>query len=279
MRFLLCETGGPQRGSLPQELLSVASRDDCARGGDTSSSRSLLSPTGTRRPGPESGGSEQNYRATIRMTPTRQPELFDLSDVGPGGVRTEDWVLMETDTKEEEEELDERRTWIDDNYDVRALIVPPGRRPHWWNIRQGSPPWEPTPGQGGILMLAARRQCRKLWTLRSCCPRRGRAILGSTVDSCSASVRGWLCGRISQFLREGGTPDPEVDSCFSPCNMAEEEVAALVVNGSGMHSTGLLVSMHLGCVPDDCRQVGVHTVRSVLYRCFDFHKELWTIFQ
>ena len=32
----------------------------------------------------------------------------------------------------------------------------------------------------------------------------------------------------------------------SSCNMAEEEVAAFVVNsGSGMHSAGLLVTMHL----------------------------------
>ena len=32
----------------------------------------------------------------------------------------------------------------------------------------------------------------------------------------------------------------------SSCNMAEEEVAAFVVNsGSGMHSAGLLVKMHL----------------------------------
>ena len=31
------------------------------------------------------------------------------------------------------------------------------------------------------------------------------------------------------FLREGGTLDPQVDSCFFPANMAEEEVAAFVV--------------------------------------------------
>ena len=33
-------------------------------------------------------GSEQNYTATIRETPTPQPELFVLSDEGPGGVRS-----------------------------------------------------------------------------------------------------------------------------------------------------------------------------------------------
>ena len=41
------------------------------------------------------------------------------------------------------------------------------------------------------------------------------------------------------FLREGGTLDPQVDSSFFPASMAEEEVAALVVDsGSGMHSSG-----------------------------------------
>ena len=54
-------------------------------------------------------------------------------------------------------------------------------------------------------------------------------------------------------------------------NMAEEEVAALVVNnGSGVHSTGFAgISCTSRCVHDDCQQVGMHTVRSVHNRCFD----------
>ena len=107
-------------------------------------------------------------------------------------------------------------------------------------------------------------------------------LLGSTVDTCLASVYEAFWKNFTRFIREGGTPVPEVD--FSPCN--RREVAALVINGSGMHSTGFLVSMHLAlcsrrlptgsgrarrqrqwyllvcwsrctshCVPDDCRQV------------------------
>ena len=75
-----------------------------------------------------------------------------------------------------------------------------------------------------------------------CCATTGAWVaqyLVRTVDTYSASVRAWLHGRISHFLREGGTLDPQDDSCFFPANIAEEEVAALVVNnGSGMHSTG-----------------------------------------
>ena len=101
-------------------------------------------------------------------------------------------------------------------------------------------------------------------------------LLGSTVDTCLASVYEAFWKNFTRFIREGGTTVPEVDFSL-PANMAEEKwprssstavacillvcwsrctspcvpdvcrqgVAALVVNGSGMHSTGLLVSMHL----------------------------------
>ena len=63
--------------------------------------------------------------------------------------------------------------------------------------------------------------------------------LVETVDTYSASVRGWLYGRISHnfFLKvELGILRSILASL--PANMAPEEGAALVVNGSGMHSTG-----------------------------------------
>ena len=53
----------------------------------------------------------------------------------------------------------------------------------------------------------------------------------------SSRMASWT--NFSRFPREGGTLDPQVDSCFFLANMAEEEVAALVVNnGNGMHPTG-----------------------------------------
>ena len=52
----------------------------------------------------------------------------------------------------------------------------------------------------------------------------------------------------SHFLREGGALDPQVDSCFFPANMAEEEVTALVVYGSGMHSYGFAGEIALRAV-------------------------------
>ena len=78
---------------------------------------------------------------------------------------------------------------------------------------------------------------------RLLCPsvqRLGRAMLGSTMDTCSASS--WMAfGRICTFFyMKGQTLDPEVDSCgFSPCSHAEEDVAALVVdNSSGLLFAG-----------------------------------------
>ena len=54
--------------------------------------------------------------------------------------------------------------------------------------------------------------------------------------------------------------------------MAEVEVAALVVNhGSGMSFYWFCWYFRTSrCVPDDCRQVGLHTLKSVHSRCFDF---------
>ena len=67
----------------------------------------------------------------------------------------------------------------------------------------------------------------------------GRAILGSTVDTYFASVRGWLYGRIShKFYVKVELQIMRSILASLPANMAEEEVAALVVNGSGMHSIG-----------------------------------------
>ena len=57
-------------GSSVLELLSEESSDDCARGGDTSSSRSQ------GRAGEEE--SEVHYTAEVRKTPPPQPELFSL---------------------------------------------------------------------------------------------------------------------------------------------------------------------------------------------------------
>ena len=68
----------------------------------------------------------------------------------------------------------------------------------------------------------------------------GRAMLGSTMDTCSSSSR-VAYGRICTiFYMKVWTLDPEVDSRrFSPCSHAEDEVAALVVdNGCGMLFTG-----------------------------------------
>ena len=68
-------------------------------------------------------------------------------------VPTDVVVLMETDTVDEEDHQ-ERCTWIDDNDNAWALIRPPGRRPFWRNLLRGysqwHPPWEPPPGQGGV---------------------------------------------------------------------------------------------------------------------------------
>ena len=66
------------------------------------------------------------------------------------------------------------------------------------------------------------------------------------------SLRG-LLEDFTRFIREGGTPFPEVDFC-SPCKHGRREVAALVVNGSCMYSIGLLVSTHFVFVFDVCRQ-------------------------
>ena len=87
-------------------------------------------------------------------------------------VPTDVVVLMETDTEEEEaEDEEERLTWIDDNDDAWARIRPPGRRPFWQNLLRGYS----QPGQGGIYIY--------IYT-----GRRGGAMLGSTVDTYSASV-------------------------------------------------------------------------------------------
>ena len=229
-----------------------------------------LSPTGTGRPG--AGRERAELHGDDPEDPTPQPELFDLSDEGHGGVRpltvaeprpqervlrhtaeqigdvapvvpalgvpepqmvlqlvavlkpvdstvpeqviavpkislpsrplraalaatqmveqlvevpADVVVLMETDTEDEEEEEEEekeRRTWIDDNDDAWALVVPRGRRPCWWNIRQHlsqwHPPWEPQPGQGAGAGLTYWIS-RLFW---------GCAMLGSTVDTYSASA-------------------------------------------------------------------------------------------
>ena len=99
----------------------------------------------------------------------------------------------------------------------------------------------------------------------------GRATLGSTTDTYSASVRGWLHGRISHIFHV----KVELWILRSilaslPANMAEEEVAAFVVNnGNNMHYIGFAgISAPRAVFPDDCRQVGMHTVRSVHSRCF-----------
>ena len=56
----------------------------------------------------------------------------------------------------------------------------------------------------------------------------GCAMLVSTVDIFCVSSRRASWTSSSHFQREGGTLDPQVDSCFFLANMAEEEVAALV---------------------------------------------------
>ena len=76
---------------------------------------------------------------------------------------------------------------------------------------------------------------------------RGRAMLGSTVSTCSASVLGWFLEEFHDFLREGVDSDPEVDSRrFSLLPRSSSTTAVVCI------LLVLLVLMHLGCVPDDC---------------------------
>ena len=95
---------------------------------------------------------------------------------------------METDTEDEEEE--ERCTWIDDNDDAWALIRPPGRRPFWRNLLRGLLPVAPAVG-------ATAGPGRGINT-----GRRGGAMLGSTVDTYSASDSGGFMHEFPLFLRE-----------------------------------------------------------------------------
>ena len=64
-------------------------------------------------------------------------------------------------------------------------------------------------------------------------------MLGSTVDTCSASSRVAFGINFNDFLRDWVDSAPEVDSRRFSAHMADEEVAVLVVNsGSGLRSTG-----------------------------------------
>ena len=84
-----------------------------------------------------------------------------------------------------------------------------------------------------------------------CCATTGAWVRNAWSDSgyifCVSSRRAsWT--NSSHFLREGGTLDPQVDSCFS-ANMAEEEVAAVVVYLACIPLV-LLVKLHLAlCSP------------------------------
>ena len=81
-----------------------------------------------------------------------------------------------------------------------------------------------------------------------------RAVLCSTVDTILRQLEG-------DFWVDSA---PEVDShpallSLWPRTSSTTVACILLV---------LLVFMDFGCVPDDCRQVGMHTVRSVHNRCF-----------
>ena len=73
----------------------------------------------------------------------------------------------------------------------------------------------------------------------------GRAMLGSTMDTCSASSR-VAFGRIfHDFLHEGVDSAPELDS---------RPGRHVVDNGSGMFLTGFAGLTHLALCSHDCRQ-------------------------
>ena len=74
-----------------------------------------------------------------------------------------------------------------------------------------------------------------------CCAMTGAWVRNAWFDSgyiscVSSRTASWT--NSSHFLREGGTLDPQVDSCFFPANMAEEGSGrARRLHGSGMQST------------------------------------------
>ena len=110
------------------------------------------------------------------------------------------------------------RVWIDENEDVWALIRPTGRRPHWWNHRLDVSQWhEPPPRDTNT---CRRGGSRNSWFDS------GYTYSADECHTISTSLGGlWI-------LRSTLVAS-------LPVNMAEEEVAALVVNnGSGMRFTG-----------------------------------------
>ena len=104
----------------------------------------------------------------------------------------------------------------------------------------------------------------------------GRAMLGLTVSTCSASVLGWLLEEFHDFLREGVRSDPEVDYV-----LLFSDVATLVVNnGSGRYCTGFAgIDAPRAVFPT---LVGMLRRRSMHSRyasaAEQFYLEIWTVF-
>ena len=105
-----------------------------------------------------------------------------------------------------------------------------------------------------------------------CCATTGAWVRNAWLDSgytfCVSSRRAsWT--NSSHFLREGGTLDPQVDSCFHPANMAEEEVAALVVYMAVACILLVLpVKLHLALCSRRLPPGRLAHARSVHSRCF-----------
>ena len=157
-----------------------------------------------RRPGPGSGGSEQNCTATIRRTPTPKPELFDLSDEGPGGVRP----LTLAELRPQERVL---RHIAEQIGDVAPVVPALGVPVPLIQLVAVLKPVDSTVPEQIFAVPKISLPSRPLRAVRVSTQMVeqleevpayvaavvGRAMVGSTVDTYSASARGWLYGRTS----------------------------------------------------------------------------------
>ena len=117
-----------------------------------------------------------------------------------------------------------------------------------------------------------------------CCATTGAWVRNAWFDSgyifCVSSRRA-SCTNSSHFLSEGGTLDPQVDSCFS-ANMAEEEVAALVVYMAvACILLVLLVQLHLGLCSrrlPPSRHAHAEKCAQSMLRFWQFHKDFGALF-
>ena len=133
----------------------------------------------------------------------------------------------------------------------RMVDIPAACRSWYAQCTLCSRPWTLTGTVLGMVvmrLLSCNDRCpggarRKLW-ISAVAVLGGRAMLGSTMVTCSASSR-VAFGEIFAFLREGVDSDPEV---YSP------SCRHVVDTGSGMLISGFAGLTHLALCSHDCRQ-------------------------